>query len=219
VKKYQAEHLKQAIDRMEAEMLAASTAQTQTALDKEEAAQQQAIVAQQQRFLAKLRTIVPLGRVVLHIDDPERLRGTPDDIEMQEGDNLVVPQIQQTVNVLGAVVNPTAVIYDPYLSVNDYLARVGGPLKGADVSHMYVIKVSGAALGGRGGFLFGSRVGSARLDPGDTIVVPEDFERVAWLLPLSNEMRPQQDALDGDVFDGDSLSGVLGDERAGSGWV
>ena len=33
----------------------------------------------------------------------------------------------------------------------------------------------------RRGFLFGHGATSARLDPGDTIVVPEDLERVAWL--------------------------------------
>ena len=124
---------------------------------------------------------MPLGRVVIHLDDPERLRGTPDDLELQEGDSLLVPQIQETVNVLGSVVNPTAVIYDPYLTVKEYMAQVGGPTKHADVKYMYVIKVNGSALGGRGGFLFGNRLGSARLDPGDTIVVPEDLERVAWL--------------------------------------
>ena len=53
---------------------------------------------------------------------------------MQDGDNLLVPQIQQTVNVLGSVVNPTAVVYDPYLTVKDYLAQVGGPTKHADDS-------------------------------------------------------------------------------------
>ena len=72
VKKMQAEHLKQAVDRIEAEMLAAASAKTETALDKDEVAQQKLIMAQQQQFLAKMRTIVPLGRVVIRIDDPER---------------------------------------------------------------------------------------------------------------------------------------------------
>ncbi len=98
-----------------------------------------------------MRAIQPLGRVVLQIDDPERLRGTPDDLELQEGDNLLIPQIQQTVNVLGSVVNPTAVVYDPYLSVKKYIAQVGGPTKNADVDRIYVIKVNGSALGGKGG--------------------------------------------------------------------
>jgi hypothetical protein len=181
VKKLQAEHLKQALDRIEAEMLAAAAARTQTALDKEEAEQQKVMVVQQQSFLAKMRTIMPLGRVVIRLDDPERLRGTPDDLVLNEGDSLLVPTVQQTVNVLGSVVNPTAVVYDRYLTVRDYLAQVGGTAKGADVRHIYVIKVNGTALSGKGSLLLGGGVLSARLDPGDTIVVPQDFERIAWL--------------------------------------
>ena len=181
VKQMQAAHLKQALDKMEAEMLSTAAQATETALDKEEVQRQTIMVAQQRQFLAKMRTIQPLGRVVLQMDDPERLRGTPDDLELQEGDSLLIPPIQQTVNVLGSVVNPTAVVYDPYLTVKRYVAQVGGPTRHADMKRIYVIKVNGSALGGRGGVIFGSRVASARLDPGDTIVVPEDFERIPWL--------------------------------------
>ena len=73
-----------------------------------------------------MRSIQPLGRVVLQIDDPERLRGTPDDLELQEGDSLLIPQIQQTVNVLGSVVNPTAVVYDPHLTRQKIYCPGGG---------------------------------------------------------------------------------------------
>lgn len=184
VKKMQTEHLKQSIDRLEAEILATSAQKTQTAIDKEDFERQKTIAGQQQAFLAKMRTIVPLGRVVIRIDDPERLRGTPDDLELQEGDSLLVPQIQQTVNVLGSVVNPTAVIYNPYRSVSDYLLQVGGPTKNADVKQMYVIKVNGSASGRKG--FFSGGVSSERLDPGDSIIVPEDLERIAWLKEIKD---------------------------------
>ena len=186
VKRMQAEALKQSLDRLEGEMLAISAQKTQTAVDKEGAEQQRLVAERQQQLLARLRTVVPLGRVVIRIDDPERMRGTPDDLELQEGDNLQVPQIQQTVNVLGSVVNATAVVYDPYLRVKDYIAQVGGPSRHADLKRIYVIKVNGAALSGGGALLFGGGVSSARLDPGDTIVVPEDLERVAWLKEIKD---------------------------------
>jgi len=180
VKKMQAEHLQQIVDRLEAELYTVSAAKTEAALEKEDAERQKQVAVQQQKFIAKMRTIVPLGRVVIRLDDPERLRGTPEDLEMQEGDSLLVPQIQQSVNVMGSVMSPTAIIYSPHLTVADYLAQAGGPTKGADVRYIYVIKANGSALSGRGGIFF-SGVTSARLDPGDTIVVPENFERVAWL--------------------------------------
>jgi protein involved in polysaccharide export with SLBB domain len=95
----------------------------------------------------------------------------------------LVPQIQQTVNVLGSVVNPTAVIYNPYRTVREYIAQVGGPSRYADVKRIYVIKANGSAISGRG--LLGG-INSNRLDPGDSIVVPEDLERIAWLKELKD---------------------------------
>lgn len=179
VKKMQAEHLKQMVDRIESELYTRVAEATQTSLDKEEVQEQKLIAAQQQKFVAKMRSIVPLGRVVIRLDDAERLRGTSDDLELQEGDRLWVPQIQQTVNVLGSVVNPTAVIYNPYQTVSEYIKQVGGPSKNADVRNIYVLKVNGSAVTSKG-LLFG-RLSAMRLDPGDSIIVPEDFEKIAWL--------------------------------------
>jgi protein involved in polysaccharide export with SLBB domain len=179
VRRMQAEQLKQIVDRLEAELYTTSATRAEGSIDKEDAERQKLISLQQQKFIAKMRTIMPLGRVVLRIDDPERLRGTPNDLELQAGDSLFVPQIQQSVNVMGSVMSPTAVVYSPYLTARDYLAKAGGPTRSADVRHMYVIKANGSAVSDRG--FFGSGLSGARLDPGDTIVVPEDFERVVWL--------------------------------------
>jgi len=44
----------------------------------------------------------------------------------------------------------------------------------------YVV-VNGSAISWRGGLLFGGGIASARLDPGDTIVDPDDLEWVPWL--------------------------------------
>jgi polysaccharide export outer membrane protein len=198
VKEMQQKQLKQAIDRIEAEMLALSAQKALTALEAEDVRRQEVFVAQQQQLLAKMREIVPLGRVVIRLDDPERLRGTPEDFELQSGDELIVPPIQQTVNVLGAVVNPTAILYDPHLTVKDYVERVGGITTVADMKSVYVLKVNGAAISGRSVKWFGSvwdgsgyafHVGglkSMRLDPGDTIVVPEQLERIAWLREIKD---------------------------------
>jgi protein involved in polysaccharide export with SLBB domain len=198
VKTAQEQHLKAAIDRIEAEMLALAAQKTAAELEPEEAKRQEIFVRQQRALLARLREITPLGRVVIRLDDPERLRGTPADIELQEGDSLFVPQVQQSVNVLGAVANPTAIIYEADLRVKDYIARAGGATRIADPKGTYVIKVNGSALSRRSVKWFGTSwtgteyvfsVGgfdSMRLDPGDSIVVPEELERIAWLKELKD---------------------------------
>lgn len=198
VRQEQTKHLHQAIDRMEAQLLASSAAATEAALDPKEAQRAAAVLGQQRQLIAKLREILPLGRVVIRLDDPERLRGTPWDIELQEGDSLVVPQVQQTVNVLGSVVSPTAVIYDPHLSLNDYIRRAGGASKTADVKQTFVIKANGSAVSRQSFRWFGTGwtgseesfhlggMKSLRLDPGDSIIVPEDFERINWLREIKD---------------------------------
>jgi polysaccharide export outer membrane protein len=184
VKEMQSKQLQQAINRLEAEMLALSSEKAQTALDEKEAKSREIYVRQQRELLAKLKEVTPLGRVVIHLDDPERLRGTPDDIELQDNDYLIVPPVQQTVNVLGAVSNPTAIIYDPYSTVQGYLDKAGGPTRIADTKSIYVIKVNGSAISGRQRWFGG--ISSQRLDPGDTIIVPEELERIAWLREIKD---------------------------------
>jgi len=98
-----------------------------------------------------------------------------------EGDVLNVPQVQQTVNVVGAVFAPTAVVYAPHKTVKEYLRMAGGPTQIADTKAIYVIKVDGSAMSRQGFSFLGSGVKGAVLDPGDTIVVPEQLERVEWL--------------------------------------
>ncbi len=96
------------------------------------------------------------------------------------------------------MVNPTAIIYDPHLSVDDYIRRAGGANKNADVKQTFIIKVNGAAVskqsfkwygagwtGSKETFHLGG-VKSMRLDPGDSVVVPENLERINWLREIKD---------------------------------
>jgi polysaccharide export outer membrane protein len=189
----QKQQLHAAINRLEARSLVSAGQKAAGAVDSEDAKSAEATARQQQMLIATLRKVEPLGRVVIHLEDPERLRGTPDDIALQEGDRLVVPQSPGTVNVVGAVFAPTALVYTPYRTVKEYLTMAGGTTEIADDKEIYVIKVNGAAVS-RKGFSWlkaswdGARyayhpggINSLTLDPGDTIVVPEQLERIAWL--------------------------------------
>jgi len=169
--------------------LAVTSAQASQGLagaEAERTAQGAAIAKQGQALIAALRKVEPLGRVVIHLDDPERLRGTPDDITLEDGDRLMIPQPESTVNVVGAVFAPTAVVYVSSRTVNKYLTVAGGTTSIADVKEIYVIKANGAAVSGKE-FSWPSRLGWKTLDPGDTIVVPEMLERkYAWLADVKD---------------------------------
>ena len=189
----QKQQLHAAINRLEARVLVTAGEKAGKALDAEETKSIEAASRQQQMLITALRKVEPLGRVVIQLEDPERLRGTPNDITLQEGDRLIVPQAQSTVNVVGAVFAPTALVYTPYRTVKEYLTMAGGTTEIADDKEIYVIKVNGAAVSRKGfswlkaswdGSKYGYHPGgisSLTLDPGDTIVVPEKLERIAWL--------------------------------------
>ncbi len=200
VKKLQKEQLKAAIDRAEASVLALSAEKALTGLEPAEAQRAEVISRQQQQLLARLRKVEPIGRVVVRMDDSERLRGTPWDIELEDGDAVFVPQTPQTVNIVGSVYTPTAVIYTPNRSVKDYINMAGGMTKIADEKEVYIIKVNGSAVSRRAfnwlgfgktvhytgyDYHFGG-LQSLNLDPGDTIVVPEKLERIAWLKEIKD---------------------------------
>lgn len=189
----QKQQLNAAIDRLEARVLATAGEKAGGALDAEETKRIEVAAKEQQMLITSLRKVEPLGRVVIQLEDPERLRGTPNDITLQEGDILTVPMAPGTVNVVGAVFAPTALVYTPYRTVKEYLTMAGGTTEIADDKEIYVIKVNGAAVSRKGfswlraswdGSKYGYHPGgisSLTLDPGDTIVVPEKLERIAWL--------------------------------------
>jgi protein involved in polysaccharide export with SLBB domain len=197
-KQIQKQQLEAALNRMEAESLAIAGAKAVGGLDAEEAKRAEVYARQQMALLASLRKIEPLGRVIIRLDDPERLRGTPEDIELEEADSLAIPETLQTVNVVGAVFNPTAIVYAPYRTVQEYVTMAGGTTKIADDKQIYVIKVNGAAVSRKGFKLLGPSwdgtkyvfhpggIKSLRLDPGDTIVVPEHLERIEWLKQIKD---------------------------------
>jgi protein involved in polysaccharide export with SLBB domain len=196
-KEIQKKQLTAAIDRLEARLAVISAQKAQPlAGAAEQTAEGAAISTQGQMLIAALRKVEPLGRVVIHLDDPERLRGTPDDIILEDGDRLMIPQTESTVNVVGAVFAPTALVYAPSRTVNKYLTMAGGTTSIADGKEIYVVKANGVALSRQGfswswlgttydGTKYGYHpggLGSLTLDPGDTIVVPERLERrFAWL--------------------------------------
>jgi polysaccharide biosynthesis/export protein len=126
-----------------------------------------------------------LGRMVIHLASIGALEHSPDDVVMENGDTLVIPPQPASVQVLGAVYNPNAIVHQPGLRVIDYLQRAGGPTEGGDVDHLYVVKAGGEVLTDTGvrenakNRLFpllpalSGGVMAQTPEPGDTIYVPE----------------------------------------------
>jgi len=126
--------------------------------------------------LKLLASKIKLGRIVIHLDQPEHLAGSPNDVILMDGDTLEVSQKPATVLVMGSVRNPTAVLHWEDGDVQYYLNRAGGLTPDADENQIYVIRADGSA---DAGFMK-----LRDIEAGDGIIVPPSTEKPVVTLPL-----------------------------------
>ncbi|MEK6713126.1 MAG: SLBB domain-containing protein [Nitrospirota bacterium] len=184
IRELQQRQLEESIDRLERQMISQSARTIETALTTEEAEQQRAVLEQRRALINKLRLAEAKGRLSIRLDDLDRFEGSPYDIVLEDQDMITVPEKPQQIQVIGSVYNQTAFVYDTGGTVSSYVAKAGGMTRDADKDEMYILKVDGTAISKRasGGFLSSWGV----LDPGDTIVIPEKIEKIAWLREIKD---------------------------------
>jgi len=182
VRELQQRQLNDSIDRLEQQIFSQSAESIEASLTPEVALQQKASMEQRRLLIAKMRAAKAKGRISIVLASLEKFKGSPSDIPLEEGDILFVPEKPRQVQVIGAVYNSTAFIYDRNATVASYIKKAGGMTENANYGQAYLLKVDGTAVSKEqtGGF-FGSGFDSSTLDPGDTIVIPEETERTYWL--------------------------------------
>ena len=84
-----------------------------------------------------------LGRVGIDLPNVLRNDADRDNVLLQDGDSLFVPQYNATVDVRGAVNSPIAVAYVPGASISYYIAAAGGGAANADMKRAYVTQPNG----------------------------------------------------------------------------
>ena len=125
------------------------------------------------------------GRIVLNLEPSDRDTAKLVDLTLEDGDRFVVPARPATVNVLGAVYNQNSFVHDAGLRIADYLREAGGPVRTADNRHIFVIKADGSVVPKQGsGGMFTPAFETARLNPGDSIVVPEAIFKGTFMREL-----------------------------------
>jgi protein involved in polysaccharide export with SLBB domain len=131
-------------------------------------------------LLSQLRGTQAVGRLVIDLDavaakvDEGSLI---DDIELRDGDRLLVPTQSQVVTVIGETQQNVSHLFQPGLSRDDYIALSGGITRRADKKLIYVVRASGAVVGAGGSSIF-RRSSNVEMRPGDTIVVPLEVDRL-----------------------------------------
>jgi polysaccharide export outer membrane protein len=178
--------LDQAINQFQQEIQRNAAEQTAAAAMEGNVSTGSAVQAQlqnQQQLLSRLKQVQAGGRVVLGIrpwdDSVEAIPA----IALEDGDRLVIPSRPSYVNVVGAVYNTSSYLYSKQLRTRDYLREAGGGTRVADPDRTFVVRADGSVISHVGGPFTGNLM-SARLMPGDTIVVPEHLYRPGFMKGL-----------------------------------
>lgn len=164
---------------LETDMARAST--TTRVTSNEEAATVNARATAASRLIDRLRTLQPNGRLVLDLD---LQTGELPDIDLEDGDRLLIPPKPTTVGVFGSVFNTGTYLFAQDRLLNDYLQLAGGPTKGADEASTFVIRANGQVVSARQGaswFRRGNNVGALKAQPGDTVFVPEELDKSTFV--------------------------------------
>src|SRR2546426_1144332 len=173
LRKTEQEQLEAFLKVQEQRMLAAASTVVVGA-EKEEVASQQQQLQARREMLKVLASKVVVGRMVVQLDQPDRLKGGQNDVVLLDGDTLSVPEPPQSVLVIGAVRNSTSVQYKEGAGIDYYINRVGGFSKEADQKEAHLVKADGSAIS--------SFTNIRAIEPGDVVVVPpKEEEKIRWM--------------------------------------
>ena len=94
-------------------------------------------------MLEKLRESPVSGRVIAEFD-MDVLSLQPDlDTILEDGDEILIPNITQQVFVQGEISNPGAIRYSPNMDISFYIKNAGGALDSADLKNIFIVHPNG----------------------------------------------------------------------------
>jgi len=198
VKEAQQKRMDEIITRTEKEIYQKQAALSSVASSKDEADATRAALDGLLKQLDILKKSRAEGRVVIRISKLDELQKSSYDLDLEGGDSLEIPARPSVVHVMGQVYNPTSFVYIPAnSSVETYLNKAGGPTRDGEESDMYIIRADGSVFSKQQSsfgikwneearsWSFGSFYSSPMM-PGDTLVVPQKLERIAWMREIKD---------------------------------
>lgn len=118
-----------------------------------------------------LRTIKTIDRQLVGLDMVSIMNNPsqPANILVQDGDSILIPRQVETVRIIGEVLNPSLVNFDPRYSFNDYISQAGGYTDNARKNKVFVSYANGRVDRSKRFLFFIDR---PTIKPGTTINVP-----------------------------------------------
>lgn len=179
--KIQQQSINQMIEELQLRASKQLAQKSQTAVDKETATMVQETRTNLQNFIDKLEEVGVSGRVAINLANLENFADSKYDFALEDGDALHIPQKPNFVAVTGAVYAPSAYHYQPGQTAQDYLQKAGGVSETADEDYMYILRANGEVISKKQGHMFAHAFASTEIMPGDTVVVPENLDRIPAL--------------------------------------
>jgi protein involved in polysaccharide export with SLBB domain len=197
VRELQQKSIDDMILRLESRLLVEGSLTVSAAASKEELESKKVEIEQKKKFIETLKKLKATGRMTINLTHLRLLKGSEYDIGLEDGDSLLIPMQNSVINVDGAVISKGTYIYSGKLEYKDYIGMAGGYSEFADEDNIYILKVDGSARKLDDGFFNWNRSQSRwemtsfteevkTLEPGDTIVVPEKLERIAWMREIKD---------------------------------
>lgn len=113
--------------------------------------------------------------VAIDLDYILKHPGSADDITLEEGDELLIPRIDNTVSVNGEVFRPVDVMYEKGKDMTDYLSDAGGVTQTGKKSKAFVIYANGRSA--KIHHPLGIFRSYPKIEPGSQIFVPQKPKR------------------------------------------
>ena len=127
-------------------------------------------MAEISQIVSSLQSVEGAGRLL--IDLPAAMSGDLNaDLEVEDGDRLVIPVLSNTVSVVGEVKRQGTHSFQGELTLDDYIDLSAGFTRRADDGGIYIVKANGSVVTLERN-LWRFTGSDSSLDPGDTIVVP-----------------------------------------------
>jgi protein involved in polysaccharide export with SLBB domain len=107
--------------------------------------------------------LTPAGNLNINLINALRNPGGQDDVILYPGDIISVPGKPTAVSVIGAVVQPSSIFFEPGRPIDYYVQLSGGYLSDAATSEILIIRMNGRVVRYRRG---------VRIEVGDVIFIP-----------------------------------------------
>ena len=139
-------------------------------------AQRQAELQLAKENISRFRQLKPTGRIAFGLDPTERSFARLPQLKLENGDRLVIVAKPEFVHIFGAVNAEASPMWRSNARVEDYL-KMAGMTTDADAENVFIMRTDGSVVArNTGNWAFGG-IGGVIVMPGDSIVVPEKFDK------------------------------------------